>query len=395
MSQAAFNPYALKDRSGPAQFGQPFAGVIDPILVEPPARFGFAGCVTHAHALSAWQWVCRDLCADVIPQSTALSAAGLEAMMPQVLTRMREATAAADADSGQDSRLRSSLGSSEAREALPRVTLALRHRNLLPKAAAFGNLINGMADDAALGAALQSMPLGDPPLAALLFHAAMGQVANPTRIITTVLRLAKGATESAVIRAGFSPIVEAILAHAQNQLHVLQVGGPFADIDLVCHSIERFHRLMRALVGNVEFDRNSRWSGVIAGLIKQASDRIEPRLRDLPSDLNLAMRRGREGSDRLDSDSVLATINGLYLLRTVRECRDSLGLNAVFEQTWNATGQALELYLQRNLDLHRQFPDDAVIGARLDAAIKMVEIRFTSEYAETLRRARAAAERRA
>jgi hypothetical protein len=35
-----------------------------------------------------------------------------------------------------------------------------------------------------------------------------------------------------------------------------------------------------------------------------------------------------------------------------------------------------------------------VIGARLDAGIKMAEVRFNPEYAETLRRARASAERR-
>ncbi|MNY69915.1 hypothetical protein D3C86_2079300 [compost metagenome] len=78
----------------------------------------------------------------------------------------------------------------------------------------------------------------------------------------------------------------------------------------------------------------------------------------------------------------------------MRECRDSLALNALFEQSWSQTGQALEVHLQRNLDLIRQYPADPVIGARLDAGIKMAEVRFNPEYAETLKRARAAAERR-
>jgi hypothetical protein len=238
------------------------------------------------------------------------------------------------------------------------------------------------------------MPLKDQALAALLFHVAIGQVSNPTRLITTIIRISGNATEAAVIRMGFSPVIDAMLAHAQNQLFMLQPSGPFADIDLICRSLDRFHRLVRSLTGYVEFSRGSRWAMVLAAITKQVSDRIEPRLRDVVSDLNQAMRRGREGSDRIDEDRMLAAINGVYLLATVRECRDSLALNAVFDQAWSQTGQALEVHLQRNLDLIRQNPDDAPTGVRLDAGIKMAEVRFNPEYAETLRRARATAERR-
>src|SRR5690606_17199806 len=101
-----------------------------------------------------------------------------------------------------------------------------------------------------------------------------------------------------------------------------------------------------------------------------------------------------EGSDRLDDDRILAAINGVYLLAAVRECRDSLALNAVFDQAWSQAGQALEMHLQRNLELIRKHPGDPVIGTRLDAGIKMAEVRFNTDYAEPLRRARAAAERR-
>jgi len=367
--------------------------MLDMIIVEEPARYRSAGSLLRSHADAAWQWMCRDLCPDLLPLSGDVSTAELELAMPHLLGRIREAMAAAAGSPEQDQRLRASLGTGEAREALPALILALRSRNLLVKARAFGNAINSIGDDAALGAALQAMPLQDPPLAALLFHAALGQVGNPTRVITTIIKVSGGASEGAVIRAGFGPVVDAILAHAQNQLHVLQASGPFADIDRVCRSLELFHRQLRSVVGYVELSRNGRWSAALTGIIKQASDRVEPRLRTVLADLNLAMRRGREGSDRLDGDAILGAINGMYLLATLRECRDSLALNTLFEQTWNQVGQALELHLQRQLDLIRQQPDDAVTGARLDAAIKMAEIRFKPEYGETLRRARAAAER--
>lgn len=380
------------------QAGKPFAGLIEAVLVEDPVNFAFPGSVARSHAAAAWTWVARDLCSDLLSAERAASGAmttdELEAVMPDVLARMKDgmARAAADFDTGR--RLRAMLGSDDAREALPVIQGALRSRGLLGKAQAFGRAVNAIADDAALGVAVQSMPLQDPPLASLLFHAALGQVANPTRLVNAVTKLSGAATEVAVTRHGFTPVIDAMLAHAQNQLHVLQPMGAFADIDLTCRGLDRFHRLVRAITGYVELTRGSRWATVVSAITKQVSDRVEPRLRNVVSDLNLAMRRGREGADRLDNDALLSAINGIYLLATVRECRDSLALNALFDQAWSQSGQALELHLQRNLDLIRQHPGDPIIGTRLDAGIKMAEVRFNPEYADTLRRARAAAERR-
>ena len=401
MSQAANQsvpPASAAPRRAARAAGRPFAGLIDVVLVQDPVTYPFAGSVARAHAEAGWTWVHRDLCPDLISAEGVangnFSAADLEAVMPDVLARMKDALAAIAKDPEKDRRLRAALGGTEARAAIPTLTPSSRSRALLAKAQAFGKAVNSITDDAALGVALQSMPLQDPALAALLFHAALGQIANPTRLITAIIKLSGNATEAAVIRMGFSPVIDAILAHAQSQIHILQPMGAFADIDLVCRSLDRFHRLVRSLSGYIEFARGSRWAMVLSAITKQVSDRIEPRLRDVVSDINQAMRRGREGSDRLDNDRILAAINGVYLLATIRECRDSLALNALFEQAWSQTGQALEVHLQRNLDLIRQNPVDPVIGTRLDAGIKMAEVRFNAEYADTLKRARAAAERR-
>jgi hypothetical protein len=403
MSQAANRSDTAAAASRPAArparvVVKPFAGMIETVIVEEPALHAFPGSILRSHAMAGWTWVYRDLCPDLIDAETildgSLTSATLEPLMPQVMTRIKEGLAAAK-DPEASRRLRAMLGSDEARDALPVLLNALRARPLLTKAQAFGKAINTITDDAALGVALQSMPLQDPPLAALLFHAALGQVANPTRLVTTVIKLAGNATEVTVARSGFTPVVEAILAHAQNQLHRLQPTGAFADVDLICRSLDRFHRLVRSLTGYVEFSRGSRWATILSAVTKQVSDRIEPRLREVVPDMNQALRRAREGVvDRLDDDRLLAAINGVYLLVTIRDCRDSLALNAMFDQAWSQSAQALELHLQRNLDLLRENPSDAVISARLDAGIKMAEVRFNPEYAETLRRARAAAERR-
>jgi hypothetical protein len=123
------------------------------------------------------------------------------------------------------------------------------------------------------------------------------------------------------------------------------------------------------------------------------SERIEPRLREAGPDLNRAMRR-REGTDRLDSDQILLALNGVYLLATVRDCRDSLALNTAFDQAWAQVGQGLEIHLERCLEILRANPTDRIASARLEAGIKMAELRFSAEYAEVLRRAKDAAERR-
>jgi hypothetical protein len=157
---------------------------------------------------------------------------------------------------------------------------------------------------------------------------------------------------------------------------------------MTCRAIDRFHRLIRAISGYIELARGGRWATVMAGIISNASARLEPKVRDVAMDLNLAMRRHREGNDRLDSAEVLSALNGVYVLATVRDSRESLALNAVFDRSWQQVGQALEIHLQRNLDLLRANPGDRIVAERLDAAIKMAELRFNPEYADVLRRAR-------
>lgn len=395
---AATQPARVPVRTA-APVRRPFCGLIDPVLVNEPVPHALAGSVSVDAASAAWVWVVRDLCPGLISSDGVANgnfgAADLEPLMPDVLGRMKATLDKVDADNEAMRRLRAQFNRENAREELGKVMAALRARALLPKAQGFGKAVNTMTDDAALGVALQSMPLQDPNLAAMLFHAAIGQVANPTRLITSVIKLSGNASEVAVVRNGFGPLIEAILGHAQNQLPHLQLAGPFADIDLACRGLDRFHRLVRSLTGYIEFARGSRTAQVLSTVTKLVSDRVEPRLKEVVTDLNQAMRRPRDGADRIDNDRLLGAISGVYLLSAVRDCRDSLALNAAFDQAWSQAGQALELHIQRNLDLLRQNPADVTTGARLDAAIKMAEIRFNADYADTLKRARATAERRA
>jgi hypothetical protein len=339
----------------------------------------------------------RDLAPDLIDiealEDNPANVAAVESLMPELLARARKALADASTDGEASRRIRTMLGGDEKWARLPVVLNALRCRALLEKAASFGRAANGMADESALALALQSMPLNDAPVASLLMQAAVGQVAMPTKLVTAAIRIAGSATESSLTRAGFAPIIDAILAHAQNQLPAMSQVGAFADMDLVCRAVDRFHRLMRAMTGYVELNRNGRWAMVGAALTAAVSERLDPKLRDVAPDINKAMRR-REGTDRLDRDQILAALNGMYLLAAVRDSRDSLAVNALFDQVWSQTGQALEIHIERNLQHLRNNPADGIASLRLDAALKMAEVRFNQEYADTLRRAKDMAERR-
>jgi hypothetical protein len=376
---------------------RPFLGVIDSVLVADPVDFEFDGAISHKHAAAAWTWMVRDLAPDLIDaevdDTDPDAVQGLIALLPELLARARQSMLGAAAGADADHKLRTQLGNPDAVKRLPLVLNALKCRPVLEKAQSFGRATNGMTDEAALATALQAMPLNDHAIAALLMHAAVGQVANPSRLMIAVIKLAGAPTETAIFRAGFAPFVEALLAHAQNQIPVLNQMGPFADIDLTCRAIDRFHKLVRAIHGYVELNRNGRWTMIVSALTKAVSERVEPKLRDVVVNLNMAMRRGREGADRVDADQLLAALNGVYILTAVRDSRDSLALNAIFDQTWNQVGQALEIHIQRNLDMLRANPMDRNIGERLDTAIKMAELRFNPEYADVLRRAKDAAQR--
>lgn len=374
------------------QTSAPFFGLLDGVLVDGGGPFDFPGAIRRDHAELVWTWISRDLAPDIIPPTLApddpAAAVLLNAAMPELLTRIRGALSGASTSFEAERRLKSLLGGQEIWDRLPILLNALKHLGLLEKAKAFGRATNSLQDDAALGAALQSMPLKDQAISALLMHAAVRQVANPSRLVMAVVRIAGSGDESAVTRAGFSPLIDALLAQAQDQLPAVVQVGAFADVDLICRAIERFHKLIRAISGYIEVSRGSRWATVIAALTRTVSERVEPKLRTVAPDVNLALRRQRDGHDRHDPDQLLAALNGVFLLATVRECRDSLAVNQTFDQVWVQTGQALEMHITRSLDTLRDNPSDKVTLARLEVGIKMAELRFNADYADVLRRAR-------
>lgn len=396
MSQAT----AKTSRPGAARTrrsGKPFFGAIEPVIVEDPVEFEFDGAVTRSHAAAAWTWMARDVAPDLLDheadEATADDLANFLKLLPELFERADKAMALGGKTAESERRLVIQVGGGAPYRRLPNVLNALRCRALIEKAQVFGRAANHITEEEALDKALQSMPLNDPQVASVLMQATMGQVANPSRFVMAAIRIAGSANERDLMRAGFGPLFDAILSHGQNQIPQLMQTGTFADIDLTCRAIDRFHRLFRSIHNHIELDRNSRWTTLVGALTKSMSDRIEPKLRNVVMDVNKALRRQRDGADRLDSDQILSALNGIYVLCAVRDARDSLALNALFGELWGQVGQAIEAHVQRNLELFRDNPADRIVAERLDATIKMAELRFNGEYAEILRRAKEAAEK--
>lgn len=378
-----------------------FMEVFERVIVDEPVLYNFDGSINRAHMQAIWTWIARDLAPDLVESiEQALSAnkdanAFVKQLLPDLLSRIRAEMTAASSDPDRERRMTTQLGGDEVRVRLPVVLNAMRCQPLFDKADAFGKATNTITDEAALATALQSMPLKEPKVAALLLHAVVGQSASPVRLMAAVVHAAGSPKEVVIRQSGLGPVVDACLAHAQNQLSAFGgQSGVFVDVDLMCKAVARFHRLIRAINGNVDLNQDSPWLKVIGGITKQMARYLEPKLREVSADVSQSLRRSREGPDKLDNDRLLAALNGVYLLATVRDARESLALNTLFETLWAETGRNLETLIERNMDLFKRDPSDGNTAKRLDMAIKMAEVRFNPEYAEILRRARDSAGKR-
>ncbi len=383
----------------PERAGEIVKALIGSVLVQQPILFSSQGAIDFEHATSVWTWLVRDV-DPTLPHDAqrALSPEGTQEIRTALCTKLSSLIAKkiteAKENADLDRRLTIQLGGQEVRSRLGQVKNAFKYYQLLPKAVAFGRAINGVRDENSLKLALKSFPVNDPGVFALMMQAAIGQITNPNRLLCVILSLSGGETQAAVTQAGFAPVLEAMIAHAQNQLWVfINSFGPFADIDLVCQSLERYHRLIRAISTITDGDKNSQWAEKVSGLTRRMSELIEPRLTNVDALIRQALRKPRIGPDQVDSDLLLDALNGLYLLVAVREARDSLALNSLVNNIWNETGKALEVLVSRNLEAFRDAPENDVVAKRLNAGIKMAEVRFNPEYADILKRARDGASR--
>lgn len=383
--------------SGKDVFLQALAGV----LVDPPAPHGFPGAIEREVAGKIWTWMARDVAADEVARLSDALDSGADALdafdglLPEMLEKLKANALAEKDDRELERRNTMQMGGEEARQRLAPVIMAMRRRPLLEQAGKFGVAVGSISDEAAIATALQSIAITNPLTRSLWMQAMVGYMANPSRVMAAAVAIAGGNGEARIVNAGHGALVEAVLSHAQSQIgRLASQPNLFSDIDFSCKAIDRFHRLMRALNYNLEIERRSLWGTIMTDLTARLSERLERPMKEITLNVTQALRRPRDGNDRVDPDDVLAALNGLYLLMTVRKCRDSLAVNALLDQAWTDTGQTVEVLVTRALDMYRSKPADPVARERLDAGIKMAEIRFNPEYADILRRARDGAERR-
>lgn len=370
-----------------------FTAAIECVLVKPPVYHRFPGAIPTEDATKIWNWLSRDVALtqaarlnDAI-RSGADPVSAFDLIQPEILERLK-ANAVAEAEQYELERRNTiQMGGEDVRKVLASVIMAMRRRSLLQQATHFGTAVGTMQDEPALAAALQTITISNPITRALWMQAMVGYISNPSRAMAAAVIASGGTDEVRITNGGYAPLVDAVLSHAQTQIGKLDSQpGVFSDIDFSCKAIERFHRLMRAINYTLEIDRKSHWGTIVNSLTAKVSERLERPLREVNVNVTQALRRPREGADKVDPEMVLSALNGMYLLNAVRNARDSLALNALLDQAWTDTGQAIEVLVTRTLDIFRTNPGDAVNRERLEAGIKLAEIRFNPEYAEILRR---------
>ncbi len=368
--------------------------LMGPVLVDPPVLYPSEGAIEKPHAIAVWNWLVRDIepgltqeAGDALASETSprlRSAFSLK--IAELISRTRQSISQ---NEEEKRRFKVQIGGDEIFQSLERIQNALRYHQLLPQAVAFGRAINNVHDEDALKLALNAFPVDDPAVSALMMHAAIGQAKNPHRLVSVILDMSDAPTQQGVEAAGLAPVIEAVIAHAQNQLGVfVDSYGRFADIDLACRALDRFNRLIVAVSIVTENDKNCRWAQKVSGLVREVSRMIEPRLTRLDSDIRMSLRKPRTGVDRTDPELILDALNGLYLLVAVKAAKESLALNTIVNTLWATIGKDLETLMSRSLEAFRQEPDNPVFLERLNAGIKMAEVRFNPEYAAILTRAR-------
>lgn len=367
---------------------------IEPILVGLPIMIPFKGAVSVENAVKIWLWLVRDVDADLSKLASHLLAQKSDMKLLAGFTSRVAAQIAAERDrvSGNfelTKRLAVQLGGEDVLADLECIQKAFKFQPLLAKAVAFGHAVDKVRDENALGLALNSLPVEDPIVTALLMQACVGAVSNPFRLISVVVNLAGENSQAAVAGVGLGAFIEAIVAHAQDQVgYFANKTGLYMDTELARLKLDRFHRLARGLSIITDDDHRSEWAKQIALLIRRMSELVEPFIVKVDVEVRQSLRRPRAGPDRLDDDLLLAALNGVHLLAAAKEAKDSLALNSVIETAWTETGRALEILTTRNLDSFRSAPEDDVAARRLDAGIQMSIIRFNPEYGEILQRAK-------
>lgn len=375
---------------------------LEPVLVDPPIYHEFSGSIDRSIATAIWVWMARDIAQSEAARlgdavdSGAEPEPAFDLLLPEILEKLKQNAEAEEKNPDFARRNTVQMGGEDARRRLPHVIMAMRRRTLLEQATNFGCAMGSLSDEITLASVLQTINLKNPVTRALWMHAMVGYMSNPGRVMAAAVRIAGGGDEVRISNAGFAPLVEAMLAHAQTQIGKLAtMPGVFSDIDLACKAVDRFHRLMRAINHNLDIEHRSLWGKIIGDLTGHISERLDRPMREIGLNVTQALRRPpRENQDRVDADRVLAALNGLYLLSTVRRSRDSLAVNALLDQAWSETGKVVETHVTRALEMYRAEPGDTVLRERLDAGIQMAEIRFNPEYAEILRKARDGAGRR-
>lgn len=368
--------------------------LLGPVLLAGPDLVFVKGAIRPKQALAVWTWLIRD----IDPQLSNYAAMALGPNAPVGTDEKFAALLgeligsqikAASASSEANRRLSVQLGGEEVLNTLPSLEVALKNFKLIQQTLHFSKALASISDQGALGLALGSLPSKNADVTQCMAIACVGHMQAPQQLVTGLIGISGGTEPTKIRKAGMGAFVDAILGHAQNEIGIFAeklVG--FADIDLACQVLGRYHRLMRSLHPILEEDRREIWYLGMARLTSNMSDRMRPLIVGVDAEVRRSLRPPRVGPDVVDQEELLRALNNLYLLLSARDSRDTLALNAVIETAWTDTGQTLEILMERMLDQMRTQPYNNLLRDRFNHGVKMCEVRFSKDYSEVMARAR-------
>ncbi|MCF4097951.1 hypothetical protein [Maritalea mediterranea] len=294
-------------------------------------------------------------------------------------------------------RLTIQLGGYEVYASFPLILAAFKHFEKLRAAVELALHIRQYNTEKEFSDLIDAVDLPSGEEQKLWCTALVNCMEQPDKFMRGVLDHCYGETEQTVRKSGYGPYGDAMVVNLQQMVDQIEdQAGIYSDVDLICLSISRFHRIARTLHYYLDLGKSSQWNHSIEILTGRVSKVLEKRLAEVVPHVTTVLHTSTQNAHALfTTDKVLQAYNSVYLLDAARGARESLAVNSIVDKSWTELGKSLEILLERAMVDQKAAPfGDSLAIAKVDIAIKLCAIRFGAEYAQIMMKKRDNIERR-
>lgn len=409
VGRAAGSPEPAPLRSASEELRDAMFAPFRSFVIEERTTIRQPGWIEHASIDSIWTYVCREAMPDALapwihlpPEVAAQLTEERDAVVPGLRAAMFIELLRIERESVDDprghQRFVSRLGGERAHGDW-RQLVRLRERvgaldRLLARLPATATI--GEASERLMGEGLVQFVTDCPEDVDLLAVALMPRLSNPGMLARIAVQIA-GSEDVAHLRtARVGPLVDGALAAADRQAvrlaRALEARG---DGVAAAAELKRFHEIVRAVLAAVQIDHDGIWRARLAALRRGASDRLGPRIDEVPA----AVRRALQFAPGVapTEDDCADAVRAVALFVAVRRCRDSLALNEMLARVGPLIEHIVETHGREVLDRLRRAGPEAGQALKVASAayVRLSEHLHGEEHAAVLRKARHSALRHA